>query len=77
MNLFAVPAPDATPLIGFVSGLVRGTYQINMFEDTEEMLSLYRAMDRMKDRYGFDAVMRCAGATFKPNNKAEILKRKS
>jgi DNA polymerase-4 len=64
-------------LIGIrFSGLVRGTYQINMFEDTEEMLSLYQAMDRMKDRYGFDAVMRCAGATFKPNNKAEILKRK-
>jgi len=64
-------------LIGIrFSGLVRGTYQINMFEDTEEMLSLYQAMDRMKDRYGFDAVMRCAGATFKPNNKAQILKRK-
>jgi hypothetical protein len=31
-------------------------YQINMFEDTEEMLSLYQAMDRMKKRYGFDAV---------------------
>jgi hypothetical protein len=26
-----------------------GTYQINMFEDTEEMLSLYQAMDRMKN----------------------------
>jgi DNA polymerase-4 len=65
-------------LIGIrFSGLVRGTYQINMFEDTEEMLSLYQAMDRMKDRFGFDAVMRCAGATFKPNNKTEILKRKS
>jgi DNA polymerase-4 len=64
-------------LIGIrFSGLVRGTYQINMFEDTEEMLSLYQAMDRMKSRYGFDAVMRCAGATFKPNNKIEILKRK-
>jgi len=65
-------------LIGIrFSGLVRGTYQINMFEDTEEMLSLYQAMDRMKTRYGFDAVMRCAGATFKPDNKAAILKRKS
>lgn len=63
-------------LIGIrFSGLVRGTYQINLFEDTEEMLSLYQAMDKMKSRYGFDAVMRCAGATFKPNNKAEILKR--
>jgi DNA polymerase-4 len=57
-------------------GLVRGTYQINIFEDTEEMLALYAAMDKMKSRYGFDAVMRCAGATFKPNTKNEILKRK-
>lgn len=65
-------------LIGVTfSGLVRGTYQIDIFQDTEEMLSLYQAMDRMKTRYGFDAVMRCAGATFKPNNKNEILKRKS
>lgn len=64
-------------LIGIrFSGLVRGTYQINMFEDTEEMLSLYQAMDKMKTRYGFDAVMRGGGATFKPNNKNEILKRK-
>ncbi len=63
-------------LIGIrFSGLVRGTYQINLFEDTEEMLSLYAAMDKMKNRYGFDAVMRCAGASFKPNNKDEILKR--
>jgi hypothetical protein len=36
------------------------------------MLSLCQTMDRMKDRYGFDAVMRCAGATFKPNNKAKF-----
>lgn len=64
-------------LIGIrFSGLVRGTYQIDLFEDTEEMLSLYAAMDKMKSRYGFDAVMRCAGAHFKPNNKDEILKRK-
>lgn len=58
------------------SGLVRGTYQIDLFEDTQEMLSLYEAMDKMKSRYGFDAVMRCAGASFKPNTKDEILKRK-
>ena len=58
------------------SGLVRGTYQIDLFNDTEEMLALYQAMDRMKNRYGFDAVMRCAGASFKPNTKNEILKRK-
>lgn len=39
-------------------GLVRGTYQINMFEDTEEMLALYQALDKMKKRYGFSAVGR-------------------
>ena len=64
-------------LIGIrFSGLVLGTYQIDLFEDTQEMLSLYQAMDKMKSRYGFDAVMRCAGASFKPNTKNEILKRK-
>lgn len=57
------------------SGLVRGTYQIDLFEDTQEMLSLYAAMDKMKSRYGFDAVMRCAGAAMKPNMKDVILKR--
>lgn len=63
-------------LIGIrFSGLVRGTYQIDLFEDTQEMLSLYAAMDKMKSRYGFDAVMRCAGASIKPNTKNEILKR--
>lgn len=55
-------------LIGIrFSGLVRGTYQINLFDDTVEMMSLYQAIDRMKKRYGFDAVTRCAGATIKSN----------
>lgn len=40
------------------TGLVRGTYQINLFEDTEEMLALYQALDKMKKRYGFGAVGR-------------------
>lgn len=57
-------------LIGIrFSGLVRGTYQINMFEDTEEMLSLYQAMDNIKKRFGFDAVNRCAGAILKAKPK--------
>lgn len=48
------------------SKLVRGTYQINMFEDTVELMSLYQAMDRIKNRFGADAVMRCNGAFLKP-----------
>lgn len=47
------------------SGLVRGTYQINMFEDTVEVMSLYQAMDKIKNRFGQDAVSRCAGANLK------------
>ncbi|MEO7175003.1 MAG: DNA polymerase IV [Saprospiraceae bacterium] len=43
------------------SGLVRGTYQIDLFEDTTEMMSLYQAMDKVKKRYGFQAIQRCAG----------------
>ena len=47
-------------------GLVRGTYQINMFEDTVELMSLYQAMDKIKNRFGANAVMRCNGAFLKP-----------
>jgi DNA polymerase-4 len=43
------------------SGLIRGAYQINLFEDTTEQVALYQAIDKMKNRFGFNAVMRCAG----------------
>ncbi|MDI1353833.1 MAG: DNA polymerase IV [bacterium] len=43
------------------SGFVRGTYQINLFEDTTEMMNLYQAIDKMKNRFGGGAVMRCGG----------------
>lgn len=48
------------------SKLVRGSYQINLFEDTQEMMSLYQAMDRIKNRFGTNAVMRCNTAFLKP-----------
>ena len=40
------------------SHLVHGTQQLNLFEDTPEMTSLYQAMDRMRLRYGKSAVKR-------------------
>lgn len=43
------------------SGLVRGTHQVSLFEDTVELMQLYQAMDSIKQRYGFNAVMRAAG----------------
>ncbi len=40
------------------SHMVGGGHQINLFEDSEEMIKLYLAMDRMRNRYGQDAVKR-------------------
>lgn len=57
-------------LIGIrFTGLVHGTYQIDMFNDTTEMMSLYQAIDKMKNRFGFEAVMRCAGSKIKGKKK--------
>lgn len=40
------------------SHLVGGGQQINLFEDSEELMKLYQAMDAMRNRYGQDAVKR-------------------
>lgn len=50
-------------------GLVHGTYQIDLFEDTMEMMSLYQTMDNIKKRFGSDAVGRCVGTSFKSKAK--------
>jgi len=38
--------------------LVPGNYQIHLFEDTEEMIRLYQAIDSIKTSFGTDLVMR-------------------
>lgn len=40
------------------SGLVHGNYQINLFEDTHEIINLYQAVDRMREKHGDRAVVR-------------------
>jgi DNA polymerase-4 len=40
------------------SHLVGGGQQINLFEDSEEIIRLYQAMDKMRQRYGADKVGR-------------------
>lgn len=47
------------------SHLVEGAYQIDLFDDDEKVLNLYRAMDKMRERYGDRAVMRAAGMNAK------------
>jgi len=43
------------------SHLVQGVQQLNMFEDTPEMVNLYLAVDKLRNRYGKDAVGRAVG----------------
>jgi DNA polymerase-4 len=43
------------------SHLVGGGYQINLFDDTEERINLYQAMDKMREKYGDRAVVSAAG----------------
>ncbi|MEM7483855.1 MAG: DNA polymerase IV [Bacteroidota bacterium] len=42
------------------SHLVSGNYQINLFEDTEESLNLYQAMDYVRKRFGDRSVFRAS-----------------
>lgn len=51
------------------SGLVRGCYQINVFEDTVELMSLYQAMDKIKNRFGIGAVSRGGGLILNANKQ--------
>lgn len=41
--------------------LVSGSQQLNLFEDTPEQVNLYLAMDRIRKRFGVDALGRAAG----------------
>jgi DNA polymerase-4 len=43
------------------SHLVGGVQQLDMFEDTPEMISLYNAMDNIRKKYGKKAIRRAAG----------------
>jgi DNA polymerase-4 len=43
------------------SHLVSGGHQINLFEDNDKIISLYQAMDNMRERYGDRAVIKASG----------------
>ncbi|MDB5108983.1 MAG: polymerase [Mucilaginibacter sp.] len=62
-------------LIGVkLSQLCTGSYQINLFEDNEERIRLYQAMDKINFKFGDKTVCRAAGMAvgtrnFNPFNK--------
>lgn len=47
------------------SHLIGGSYQIRLFEDSEKLIKLYLAMDKMRNRYGQDAVKRAVAMNSK------------
>jgi len=48
-----------------LSHLVSGGMQINLFEDTEELVHLYDAMDKIRNKYGDHAVKRASSMDVK------------
>ncbi len=47
------------------SGLIRGVQQLDLFEDTSEMVRLYLAMDSLRKRFGSASVRRASGIQLK------------
>ncbi len=43
------------------TNLIAGTYQINLFEDTQETIKLYQAIDSVKKRFGEKLLVRAIG----------------
>ena len=41
--------------------LIPGNYQINLFDDTQEMIRLYQAIDSVKNRFGESKLLRARG----------------
>jgi len=47
------------------SGLIAGVQQLDLFEDTSEMISLYLTVDKLRKRFGVQAVRRASGIQIK------------
>ena len=55
--------------------LIPGNYQINLFDDTQEDIRLYQAIDSIKSQYGEPLLMRAAG--FDPQRRRKLPLEKS
>jgi DNA polymerase-4 len=59
------------------SSLVYGNYQIKLFEDSQEQINLYQALDRLNVKYGDKTVCRAVAMgvgrrRFNPFNGMEV-----
>ena len=52
-------------LIGVrLSGLISGVQQLDLFEDTSEMIRLYLTIDKLRNRFGMLSVRKASGIEF-------------
>jgi hypothetical protein len=51
------------------TGLVRGSYQLDMFQATTEVVALYQAIDKIKHKFGSAAVKRGSALLPKENDR--------
>ena len=62
-------------LIGVrLSNLCQGSYQINLFEDNEEQIRLYQAMDTINFKFGDKTICRAAGMEIGTRNFNPFMK---
>ena len=45
------------------TNLIPDNYQINLFDDTEESINLYQAIDSVKKQFGEGLLIRAAGVS--------------
>lgn len=57
------------------SQMVRGTQQLNLFEDTPEKVNLYLALDRIKKRYGKYAIIKAVNYEIRDGNQGVGVKK--
>ena len=56
------------------SHLVRGVQQLDIFDDTPEKVNLYLAMDKLRKRFGRNAVRRAVGVMTVSEREEKALK---
>ncbi|SEW55314.1 DNA polymerase IV [Chitinophaga arvensicola] len=56
------------------SHLVQGNYQISLFDDKQEMIALYQAIDQIKNRFGWEYLMK--GTNVIPPGKKDTVVKK-
>jgi DNA polymerase-4 len=53
------------------SNLIPGNHQIDLFNDTQEMISLYKAIDSVKNQFGENLLIKAGGMKGRPQERKD------